>query len=647
MNPSLRIGALGMAFLSLFVVLALRLWTIQVTETEGYEVQAANNQVRFAETPAPRGEIRDRKGRLLAGTRPALAAVVDGALIGRDDEAALVQRLSAFSGLSVTAVQESVDRAQSSGDRLTLVSELSDSQALFLVEHREDFPGVSVVPQPVRVYPEGSLAAHIIGYIGRPDTTDLEKPEIGPTDVLGKAGVERQYDFELRGTPGIIKYSVDAQGAVLAVGEVASEPGRTLLLTLDADMQRVLEESLADGLDLAREDISPGCEPEPEHPECPIRAVGVVMDVTDGSVLAMASVPTFDPTIFIDGLTQEEWAALSQGAVFNNFAIQGVYAPASTFKTVAYVTALEHAIYPLEARRDIDDYFCDGQLEFRFQDGSPQVFRDWLAEGHGAVDLHGALHASCDLYFWEVALRIWNGRNDFFDEDLLQQWARKFGFDQHTGIDLPFEKTGLIPDRQWFQRVQEETPGRVREGPWVGGDLMNTVLGQGEVLVTPLQLANAYAGMVNGGTVWQPRIVGSVLDDAGEVLVDYPPTILNQVELSDRTVELLRDDLRLVVNGDSGTARAAFRDFGENKERVGGKTGTAEVIKATSTAEAVDTAWFVGVAPIDDPRYVVAVVVERGGSGGRVAAPVARRVLQYLLNGEEGMTPLAPGAVAD
>jgi penicillin-binding protein 2 len=645
-NPSVRVGALGLAFLSLFAVLALRLWTIQITETEQYELQAANNQVRIANTPAPRGEIRDRNGKLLAGTRPALAAVVDGALVTRDVEEALVKRLAAFAGMAESEVQDVVDRAQTSGDRITLASELTDEQALFLVEYREDFPGVSVVPQPVRVYPEGPLAAHVIGYIGRPDATDLEKPEIEPTDVLGKAGVERQYDFELRGTPGIIKYSIDAQGRVQSIREQSPVPGETLILTLDAGVQGVLEETLTEGLELARNDISPGCEPTSEDKACPIRAVGVVIDATDGSVVAMASVPTFDPSIFIDGLTQEEWEALSQGAVFNNFAIQGVYAPASTFKSVAYVTALEHAIYPLELERDTDEYFCDGQLEFRFLDGSPQVFRDWLPEGHGAIDLHGALHGSCDLYFWEVALRVWNGRNDQFDEDLLQQWARKFGFDQKTGIDLPFEKSGLIPDREWFERVQAETPGRVREGPWVGGDVMNVVLGQGEVLVTPLQLANAYAGMVNGGTMWQPRIVDSVVNDAGEVLLENPPQALSQVELSDRTVRLLREDMQLVVNG-NGTARSAFAEFGENKEVVGGKTGTAEVIKASAGIEAVDTAWFVGVAPIDNPKYVVAVVVERGGSGGRVAAPIARRVLQFLINGEEGMTPLVPGAVAD
>jgi penicillin-binding protein 2 len=645
-NPSLRIGALGLFFLSLFAVLALRLWTIQITETEQYDEQAANNQVRIANTPAPRGEIRDRNGELLAGTRPALAAVVDGALVSRDVEADLVKTLSAFSGVPESEVQDVVDRAQTSGDRITLVSELDDQQALYLVEHREDFPGVSVVPQPVRVYPQGPLAAHVIGYIGRPDATDLEKPEIEPTDVLGKAGVERHYDFELRGTPGIIKYSIDAQGRVKSITEQPPVPGETLILTLDADVQAVLEETLAEGLQLARDDISPGCEPSPDDKECPIRAVGVVLDATDGSVLAMSSVPSFDPSIFIDGLTQEEWEALSQGAVFNNFAIQGVYAPASTFKTVAFVTALEHAIYPLELTHDTGQYTCDGQLEFRFQDGSPQVFRDWLPEGHGPIDLHGALHGSCDLYFWEVALRVWNGRNDQFDEDLLQQWARKFGFDQKTGIDLPFEKAGLIPDREWFERVQEETPGRVREGPWVGGDVMNVVLGQGEVLVTPLQLANAYAGMVNGGTVWQPRIVDSIVDEDGEVILDNPPQVLNRVELSDRTARLLRQDLQQVVNG-NGTARSAFVEFGERIEQVGGKTGTAEVIKATDEHGAVDTAWFVGVAPVDNPKYVVAIVVERGGSGGRVAAPMARRVMQFLLNGEEGMTPLVPGAVAD
>jgi penicillin-binding protein 2 len=361
----------------------------------------------------------------------------------------------------------------------------------------------------------------------------------------------------------------------------------------------------------------------------------------------MSSVPAFDPNIFVDGVSEQEWARLNSQAVFNNFAIQGLYAPASAFKTVAYIAALEEGIFPAGVTADNETYTCDGLLEFRFNDGSPQLYQDWLAAGHGPIDLHGGLQASCDLYFWEIALKIWNGRNSEFEQDLLQQWARKFGFDKTSGIDLPFERRGLIPDEDWFTTAQEETPQLVRDTPWAGGDVMNIVIGQGSVLATPLQLANAYAAMVNGGTVWQPRVVDRVETPDGTVL-DNPPFAASRVELNERTGELLRFDLQQVVNGPSGTARTAFASFGENIELVGGKTGTGEVIKATAeNPDEVDNAIFVGVAPINDPKYVVVVIIERGGSGGRIAAPTAARVLQFLLNGPEGVTDVGTGEEAD
>jgi penicillin-binding protein 2 len=262
--------------------------------------------------------------------------------------------------------------------------------------------------------------------------------------------------------------------------------------------------------------------------------------------------------------------------------------------------------------------------------------------------LHSGLHTSCDLFFWEVALSIWSAREDpDGNENLLQEWARRFGFDEETGIDLPFEREGLIPDRAWFERAQKESPGLVRDGPWTGGDVMNAVIGQGSVLSTPLQLANAYAAIVNGGTLYQPRVVARVVGQDGEVIRENEPVVVRDNELSAQTVAFFRRDLQQVVNGPRGTARAAFADFGEGVEQVGGKTGTAEIIKGETADEDVDTAIFVGVTPITRPKYVVVTLIERGGSGGRIAAPTARRVLQYLMNGDAGMTEIVAGEETD
>lgn len=649
MRPGLRLAGLGVFFAVLFAVLLVRLWTIQVTLADEYATQAQSLQIRVVSTPAPRGEIRDTSGRLLAGSRSALALVIDGALIDPETEAELVQRLAALSDLSASEVQRRIDQARNLSDRVTLIDDLSDTDALFVVEHAEEFGGLYVEPQPVREYPMGELVSSVVGYIGRPNAEDLEDPLIRSTDVLGKAGTERYYDMDLRGTPGFIKYRVDAQRNVIEVlGEQPPKPGNTMILNIDTDLQQVVFESLRQGLDLSREVSVPGPDCQPvgvdHQSQCPVRATAVVLDVTDGAVKAMASYPTFNSEIFVEGVSEEEWDRLTELRAFSNYAVQGVYAPASTFKSVAYVTALEGGYFP-EGQTATSRYVCLGTLEFQFDDGSPQVFRDWKPGGHGPVNLSEAFEQSCDLYFWEVALTLWrDGAEDGVARNELQRWAREFGFDAVTGIDLPFEAPGLIPDEAWFKRVQEETPGRVREGPWTGGDLMNLVIGQGSTLSTPLQLANAYAAMVNGGTLWKPRVLDQMVDSDGVTVLDNSRTAIRIVDIDPNTVTSILRDMRLVVNGKSGTARGAFANFGENRNEVGGKTGTAEVIKGVG---GVDTALFVGVTPVSDPKYIVVVVIERGGSGGRIAAPTGRRILQYLVNGPDGVTPVRPGDDVD
>jgi cell division protein FtsI/penicillin-binding protein 2 len=840
MTGTWRLAGVGIVLALMLGVLGLRLWSIQVTETDTYTAVAEQNLIRVVPTPAPRGDIFDRNGELLAGTKASLAAVVDMGLVEDDFAEDLAQRLSAFLDQPVSEILERFENA-SSGAQIIFAKDLTEQQALTLFEHREDFPGVAVIPQPIREYPGGELAAQVLGYIGKPSEADLERPDVKGTDVVGKAGIERSYDDLLRGTEGVIKYQVDASRSVLQqLGEQESAPGDNLILTIDSGIQAQLQQSLEAGLGLARElemaerqealesedgdiptrlfraleakqleakraaieaeaagedgtaadedsvdpdavieidegvvlgSLYPGlpiddegvCVPvqrvelsvasrtllsgsiertmrldavlqdrsqrialvdidgerfEVEEGDsfattlrviaitedsivvshsdkwCPVRAVGVVEDPNDGSIIAMASYPSFDPTSFVSGLTQSEWESLGTINAFTNFAIQGQYEPASTFKAVSYVLALEEGIYPLDRpvgdrilgdentgttlpdaengeegteaepappvqpdrvleplTSDTDLYNCTGSLRFEFNDGSSQVYRDWKRNGHGPLDLHGALQASCDLYFWEISLRIWNERTDeagINNEDLWQEWARSFGFGTETGVDLPFERPGLIPDRQWFRDEQRKDTGRVRPtGPWVGGDLMNAVVGQGAVLVTPLQLANGFSAMLNGGTLWTPRVVAEIVDQEGNVVDENPKSIIQTIDMDPATVSALRRDFQQVVNGPIGTARSAFVSFGPSVSTVGGKTGTAEIIKALEDVQEVDTAWFIGVTPVLSPDYVVTVVVERGGSGGRVAAPVARQVLQYIVNGEGAVTSLEAGADTD
>ena len=651
MTTGWRIGVLGMSFLALFALLTLRLWQIQVTEAADAVAAAERNQIDFASTPAPRGEITDRSGALLAGTRPVLSAVIDGQLVPAVVEEELIAKLAAFSGLDPVDVELAIDQARLRGERVALVEELTEAQAVFLIERAEDFPGVSVEPQPVRIYPLGSLAADIVGSIGKPTQSDVDGGA-SLTDLLGRAGVERQFNDLLSGTPGLIKYRVDAQRNVLEVlNDQPPSAGASIKLTIDVELQRVLEDSLADGLQLARADYDPICIPDPEEdPFCPVRAVGVVLDATNGDVLAMASVPTYDPNLFVGGLSQSQLDALPEG-VLDNFAVRGEYAPASTFKAVTYVTAMEEGITPIGVDSLEESILCSRTLEKPFNDGSRQVWNNWTKRDDGEQDIHIAMMRSCNVYFWELAWSIWEQFKGTPRESILQDWARELGLGSPTAIDLPFEKSGIVPDRALFEQWADDAPFRLSDerldpqlsSPWFGGDLLQAAVGQGSLLVTPLQLANAYAAMVNGGDLWEPRVVLEVTATDGTVLLEIEPELRNTIDISDTTFVSLRRDLQQVINNRRGTGFKAFEDFGENKERVGGKTGTAEVIKESADTDGVQTAIFVAVAPIDDPKYIVVVVIERGGSGGKVAAPTTKPIVQYLLNGADAMTEIRPG----
>lgn len=658
-----RLGAVGLLFVAMFAILTLQLWQVQVVATEEYVQAAEQSQVKFVATPAPRGQIVDRAGRQLAGTTAALSAVVDGALVPSDAVPQLVSLLTAFSGLDSDEVLAIVSDARDRGDRRVVVSDLSERDAVYLSEHSEDFAGVTVVAVPQRVYPYGDVASGVIGYIGRPSPTDIENGARS-TDILGKAGLEKQYDQQLQGTEGAIKYQVDAQRSVLAVlGEEFPDAGEKLVTELDIDLQQVLEQALRDGLDLARTKYNPdGCDPGSkedgtEDKGCPVRAVGVVLEANTGAVRAMASVPNFDPGLFVN-FDAAEFEALPEGAL-TNFAVTGQYAPASTFKALTYVMAMEENIAPATVSSVEDEILCAGQLSAAaLGEGSQQVFRNWTRADDGMQDIHRAFRRSCNTYFWEITLSLWNQYKETARENLLQDWAREAGFDEKTGIDLPFEKKGLIPDRALFERWAEERDPRLDTSrlefasPWFGGDLFQAAVGQGSVLSTPIQLATAYAALVNGGSVYQPRVVAEIRTEDGQLVKKFDPVVTGTMDdLSASTVRALRDDLQQVVNNPEGTAHSAFADFGPAVTQVGGKTGTAEIIQAqvddngNVIQDSVTTALFVGVAPIDNPRYVVVVIVERGGSGGGIAAPTAKPVLQYLLDQE--VTAVKPGQEAD
>jgi penicillin-binding protein 2 len=463
-SSSWRQASVGALMAVMLAVLVLRMWFLQVTDVEGSLQVAAAQQLRTVTIDAPRGDIFDRDGRaLLAGTTASLRVVVDRHLVTiEDEEALLIPNLSALLGIRESDIREEFER-RGSGSRFVIGEEISQSTGLFILENIEQFPGVAVETVPVRAYPLGETAAHVIGYIGAPGEADLASGRYMPNDRVGKFGLEGHWDHLIRGTPGTITYRVNARGQILGVvDERPPRPGGSVITTIDLELQRFVESTLAQSIQLARQEEEPV-----------VRASAVVMDVTDGSILALASVPAFDPALFAEGrISLEVWAAMEEKHVLNNFAIQGFYPPGSSFKPFVYVLALENGISPVVKEEyeavvartgDPFAFFSDGRLEFP----ATPTLHDWKPGGHGLVGISESLHQSVNTYYWSIALAIWQERDIRWSENLLQDWARKLGFGARTGIDLPFERPGLVPDREWFQFHQAAGTGLVRsEGGW-------------------------------------------------------------------------------------------------------------------------------------------------------------------------------------
>lgn len=638
-----RVGVLALLFTGAFSILFFRLWFVQIAAGPDWLEEADQNIVSSEPIAAPRGDIVDRNGILLATSVPGLVIEIDRSLLPIEVEDDVLQRMAAILGLSPVEVREAVERTRSGEVAALTEFEIDADTAYLIMEQRGTLPGVTVRAVPVRGYMQGSLMGHVLGHMGLPSPGDLERLPTSDTNTpIGKLGVEREYDEFLHGEPGKHVYRINPEGTILEeIGTADPLPGATVRLTLDVEVQAEVERILVEAIDLSNALKETQDESDPERTPPPTeRATAVVMEVNTGAILAMASYPTFDPQVFVGGIDVESFEELSERQAFNNLAIQGVKPPASTFKVITYVTAVEENIFPEGVSSPEETIECSPQLAHRFEDDSQLLWRNWTyPESDGRQNLHDALRRSCNIYFWEVALSIWRAFARTDREGMVQEWARAVGVGRPTQVDLPFEHEGILGDRQLFEEWQERQPWRVRAEGWLGGDLMNLVVGQGPIVTTPLQMAVAYASILNGGTVYQPRVADAIETADGDRIRTLEPRVLRSVDISPETVASLRTDLTSVVR--SGTARRAFEDLGGLVELVGGKTGTAQSFTDQEGVFHDSTAWFVGVAPIDAPRWVVAVMVDEGGSGGAVAAPAARAIFQYLLGTE--VTPLVAG----
>ncbi|MBW3662666.1 MAG: penicillin-binding protein 2 [Actinobacteria bacterium] len=665
--PRLRLTLLTLLVGGLLVALFARLWFLQVLAGERYADLAESNRVRFVVLEAPRGRILAADGSTeLVKNRPAQtisahpSQLLDGTGEPKDEEAeAVLGRLEQLLGMTREEIVDRLLSRKFSPFRAVPIKEDVPPEVIFAVnEHQELFHGVVAETLPVRTYPHDTLGAHLVGYLGEISEEELADPEFEayrPGTLVGRAGIERTYEHDLQGTEGLKKLEVNARGTVLRLFD-QREPirGNDLVTSLDleiqAEVERILEEGIVASRQIQRTDgrFLPST-----------AAAAVVLDPRDGSMVAMTSWPTYDPAQFVGGVGNEYWEWLQDPAneyPLINRAIQSAYPPGSTFKIVSGAAYLEAGIVGTSTRVSCPPAWRLGNI----------TFRNWNPRHDGTLDLPDALMRSCDTYFYELAAQMWASEERAADEgqpvvETLPGVAATFGLGRSLGVDLPGERSGVIPGREWRRtyweqnkdvyctKAEELPQGSYAQlinadlcrdgGRWRGGDAVNSSIGQGDVLTTPLQIAAAYAAVANGGTLYQPQVGQRVLGPDGEVVRDIAPVALDRLPLDAEELDAIQRGLEKVVMGPRGTAVTPFAGFPLDEIPVAGKTGTAEL------KPKVPYAWFASYAPANDPRYVVVVAVEQGGGGSQTAAPIARRILEAIFDLEP--TPFVAGPKTD
>lgn len=592
-----------------FGLLAWRVAWLQVVSYQHYSTLSQNNRVRLMAVPPTRGLIYDRNGVVLAENVTAHGLVITPEQVPDIEDT--LARLGNIIELRPTDLERfhELYRRQPSFQEIPLRLDLSEPELARFAVNRHRFPGVEVTSRLIRHYPLGETAAHAIGYVGRITERELQAIEGGDyqgSSHIGKTGIEGHYEERLRGKAGIERVETNAMGRVLRVLErTPPVPGQDLYLTMDVELQRTAEAALGD-----------------------MSGAIVAMDPRNGEILAFVSEPGYDPNLFVTGISIEDYSRLQthrDNPLFNR-ALRGQYPPGSTFKPFVALAGLAHDTFPHD-----HTVTCDGVYKLP---NAAHRWRCWKRWGHGEVDLHDAIAQSCDVYFYDLAYEL--------GIDAIHDFLGPFGFGRETGIDLTAERTGVLPSKQWKRQNRGQ--------PWYHGETVITGIGQGFTLTTPLQLAYATAILANRGEAVRPHLLQAVRPPGNDQAVQpVPVEPVEPVRLEHpEQWKTVIDAMVAVVHGEHGTARAA----GEGAAYLmAGKTGTAQVFSldeneeydAEEIAERLrDHALFIAFAPAYDPRIVVAVVVENGGSGSSTAAPVARQVIdEWLLRRPEELPDVA------
>ncbi len=660
-----RLFVLYLLVAAMLVALGGRLWYLQVMDGTQYKQLAAANQTREVVVPAVRGEILDDEGNPLVSNRSSLVVSVNMSDLSQtpDGGQSVLRRLASLLGMSYTTLSQKV-RLCTAGvpapcwtgspyQPIPVDQQVSVRTALQIMEEPTEFPGVTAQVQPVVDYPmpDGANPAQVLGYlqpITQQEMAQDHLPETGyaEDDLVGQSGLEAQYNTALTGKPGTETVSVNAAGDVTGtVGETAPVNGDTLVTSINSKVQALVQTQLADAIARSRaegNDVDQGA---------------AIVETTTGRIVAMASYPDYNPSVWTNGISESEFNYLfgaSSGTPVINWATQGQYSPGSTFKVTSTAAAIADG-YPLDGLYDCPaSISIDGQTFIN--DGEPSL---------GYMTLAEALIQSCDTVFYNIGYDMWQTddnqanfeANPNAPTQKMQQMELDWGFGQYTGIDLPEESTGTIPTRQWLYDmwkdnantgedwckngkangtyVQQIEYDNCQNGfEWEPGQAAIAAIGQGYVTVTPLQLANAYVALANGGTLYAPKIGEALLSPSGKVVERINPTVVRKLPVASSTLAYIRTALQGVVT--SGTAAGAFAGFPLNQVCVAGKTGTAQIMGKVATSV------FASFAPCQDPKLVVVVMLPDSGYGADAAAPAVRAIWDGIY-GLEGDTAALPG----
>jgi penicillin-binding protein 2 len=632
----LRLAVLGIMIVAAFVALFSRLWFLQVLASDEYRVLARENRVRQIQSEPPRGRILDRNGKVLIDNRLTSAVTVERVVLNNPrNRRRVFRRLSRLLDVKVSEMRNRLrDTTLSPYKPVAVAKDVPRMARDYILENQENFPGVDIEKLPIRHFPQGPLAAHVLGYVREITAEQLKSGHFRKVrrsyqagDIVGQSGIEYEYDRFLRGVPRREKVVVNSAGDPLVTRVRQQEqPGNDLKLWLDSGIQKSTERALEAGIQAAR--------------GAGYQAVGgaaVVMDPHTGGVLGMASYPTYDPTILADGITQKEFDALgaktpndpNDDALFNRV-IQGERAPGSSFKPVTAGAAMATGVADPYASIE-----CDGSSVFPPHNPPGAVeFRNWTSAYFGFIGFPTSLEISCDTFYYELGWRMETafgppGSAGGDGTERFQKYMRRAGLGHETEVDLPNEADGRVPDSKWLEQFCEEVECLSNE--WLPGYTVNMSIGQGDLVVTPMQMAVTYSALLNGGRVLEPRLAQEVqvTDEVGntKTLREINAPVAAKLPLDETEMSVVRDGLELVIAGENGTANSSFAGFPLDRYPIAGKTGTAELGDTD-----LNDAWFVSYGPADSPEYVIAVYLERAGHGGESAAPVARQIWEDIFN---------------